>query len=245
MSARLTAVTAVRILRQLSQDRRTVVMMLLVPALLLTLLRYVMNDAPQVFDAVGLSMLGVFPFVIMFLVTSVAMLRERTSGSLERILTTPIGKLDLLGGYALAFSVAAVLQGCIATAVAYWLLDLQTAGAAWLVVLIACANALLGLTVGLLVSAFAGSEFQAVQFMPAVVLPQVLLCGLIWPREEMVGWLQGASDVLPLTYAVKALEEVGAHADPTTEMWTSLAVVVGVAVLASAAGAATLRRRTG
>ncbi|MGH8791408.1 MAG: ABC transporter permease [Stackebrandtia sp.] len=245
MSVRLTLLTALRVLRQIANDRRTVALLLLVPTLLLALLRYVMNDAPQVFNAVGLSMLGVFPFVTMFLVTSVAMLRERTSGTLERILTTPIHKFDLIGGYALAFAVAAVLQSVIATGTAYWLLDLETQGSTGLVVLIAAANALLGVAIGLLVSAFANSEFQAVQFMPAVVLPQFLLCGLIWPRGEMIGWLQGVSDFMPLTYAVDGLAEVGANADPTEAMWQDLSIVLAVAVAALVVGSATLRRRTG
>ncbi|TQL74833.1 ABC-2 type transport system permease protein [Stackebrandtia endophytica] len=213
--------------------------------MLLTLLRYVMDSSPATFDYIGLTMLGVFPFISMFLVTSVAMLRERTSGTLERMLTTPVHKLDLIVGYGLAFSIAAALQSAVATGVAYWLLDLTTRGAAWLVILIAIANAVLGMALGLFVSAFANSEFQAVQFMPAVVLPQILLCGLIWPRDEMVGWLQGIARVLPLTYAVEALTEVGAHADPTAVLWRDLGIVAGCAVAALMLGALTLRRRTG
>lgn len=245
MSIRLALITAGRIGRQLVHDRRTVALILFVPALLLALLHYVMDSAPEIFDQVGLSMLGVFPFISMFLVTSVAMLRERTSGTLERILTTPVHKFDLILGYALAFTVAATLQSLIASGAAYWLLDLDTDGSVWLVVLIAAANAVLGLALGLLVSAFANTEFQAVQFMPAIVLPQVLLCGLIWPRDEMVGWLEGISNALPLSYAVDALTQVGTHTDPTDAMWRDVAIVAGAALLALVLGAATLRRRTG
>lgn len=240
MSVRMTAATTARILRQLAGDRRTVAMILVVPSMLLALLRYVMNGAPQVFDQVGLTLLGVFPFMSMFLVTSVAMLRERTSGTLERLLTTPLRKLDLLLGYGLAFALAAALQAAVASAVAYLLLGLDTAGPAWQLGLVAIADAVLGVGLGLLLSAYARSEFQAVQFMPAVVLPQLLLCGLIWPRGEMAGWLQGASEVMPLTYAVEALKEAG-----TDAVWPDLAVVVAVAVAALMLGAATLRRRTG
>ncbi|GIG66044.1 ABC transporter permease [Phytomonospora endophytica] len=244
MSIRITAATTARILRQLAGDRRTIALILLVPTLLLTLLRYVMDSAPMIFDRVGLVMLGVFPFISMFLVTSVAMLRERTSGTLERMLTTPLHKLDLLLGYGIAFALAAAVQAGLAATTSYWLLGLDTAGSPWLIGGLAVANAVLGVAVGLLLSAFATSEFQAVQFMPAVVLPQMLLCGLIWPREEMAGWLQGASEVMPLTYAVEALTEVGAHTSPTNTMWLDLAVVLGVALLALILGAATLRRRT-
>jgi ABC-2 type transport system permease protein len=244
MSPTITLRTTARILRQLSHDPRTIGLLLVVPTLLLTLMRYVFDAQPQIFDRVGVIMLGVFPFVAMFLITSVAMLRERTTGTLERLLTTPLHKLDLLFGYGLAFALAAALQAAIASGLAYWLLDLHTAGSQLTVATLAIGNAVLGMAIGLLVSAFAQSEFQAVQFMPAFVLPQMLLCGLIWPREEMAGWLEKISSVLPMTYAVDALIEVRQHVDPTGRMWRDVTVVVGCIVVALLLGAATLRRRT-
>ena len=244
MSLRLTLGTAGRILRQLRHDRRTIAMIIVVPTVLLTLLRYLYDNNPFLFDRVGLIMLGVFPLVIMFLLTSVAMLRERTSGTLERLLTTPIGKVDILLGYGIAFAVAAAVQAAIASALAFWLLGLDTLGPAWLVGVIAVGNSVLGMALGLLVSAFANSEFQAVQFMPAVVLPQVLLCGLLQPRDKMPGWMEAISDVLPMSYAVQALTELGAHPDPTSTMWRDLAIIVGCVIVALLLGAGTLRRRT-
>ena len=216
----------------------------MVPVLLLTLLYFMFEDAPGVFDRIGLIMLGVFPFVIMFLITSIAMLRERTTGTLERLLTTPMGKLDLLFAYGIAFGVAAAVQAAIAAGVAYWLFDLDTAGSVGLVILIAIANAVLGVALGLFCSAFARTEFQAVQFMPVVVVPQILLCGLFVAREQMAGWLQAISDVMPMTYAVEALQEVGAHAEATDTLWRDLGIVAGCVVVALTLAAATLRRRT-
>jgi ABC-2 type transport system permease protein len=244
MSVGITFSTSGRIVRQLRHDRRTVALLIVVPAVLLAVLYFMYEDAPRVFDRIALTMLGIFPFVIMFLVTSIAMLRERTSGTLERLLTTPLGKVDLLFGYGIAFSVAAAVQGAVATGVAYWLLGLDTAGSAGLVLLIAVVNAVLGVALGLLCSAFARTEFQAVQFLPVVVIPQILLCGLFVPREAMAGWLQAISDVLPLTYAVDALLEVGKSAEATATMWRDLIIVAGAAVLALVLAAATLRRRT-
>ncbi len=245
LSPRLTAATTARVLRQLSHDHRTIAMMLLLPSLLLGLLYLLWSDLPlSPFDGVGLTMLGVFPFVVMFLVTSIAMLRERTSGTLERLLTTPLSRLDLLLGYGAAFGLAAAVQAAVTVTVATTLYDLDVAGSLWLVVLIAVANAVLGVALGLLASAFARSEFQAVQFMPVVVLPQFFLCGLLVPREQMAGWLQAVSDVLPLTYAVEALQEVGRSAAETGTMWRDVGIVAGAAVLALALAAATLRRRS-
>jgi ABC-2 type transport system permease protein len=244
MSTRILFHTTGRILRQLRHDHRTVGLLVMVPVLLLTLLYFMYEDVPGVFDRVGLIMLGVFPFVIMFLITSIAMLRERTSGTLERLLTTPLGRLDLLFGYGIAFGLAAAIQATIAASVAYWLFDLDTAGSVGLVVLIAIANAVLGVALGLFCSAFARTEFQAVQFMPVVVVPQILLCGLFVARDQMAGWLQAISDALPMTYAVEALQEVGASADPTNRLWRDLGIVVGCVVVALVLAAATLRRRS-
>ncbi|HEY0700704.1 MAG TPA: ABC transporter permease [Micromonospora sp.] len=251
MNARILAATVGRILRQLRHDRRTVALLLVVPPALLTVVYFMYADQPvppgqpSTFDRVALIMLGIFPFTIMFLITSIAMLRERTSGTLERLLTTPLGRLDLLFGYGIAFGIAAAVQAGVATAAAYWLLGLETAGGTGLVILIAVTNAVLGVALGLFCSAFARTEFQAVQFMPVVVVPQILLCGLFVAREQMAGWLQAVSDVLPLSYAVEALQEVGAHTEPTGTMWRDLAVVAGAVVVALVLAAATLRRRTG
>jgi ABC-2 type transport system permease protein len=244
MSLRITLATTNRILRQLRHDRRTVALLLLVPVLLLTLLYFMYNNTGPTFDRIALIMLGIFPFVIMFLVTSIAMLRERTTGTLERLLTTPLGKIDLLFGYGIAFGLAAAAQGAVAVGAAFLLLGLDTAGSIGLVLLIAVVNAILGVAFGLFCSAFARTEFQAVQFLPVVVVPQLLLCGLFVPRGQMVGWLQTVSDVLPLSYAVEALIQVGAHADATTTMWRDLTVVLAVTVGALVLAAATLRRRT-
>ena len=189
-------------------------------------------------------MLAILPFIVMFLVTSIAMLRERTTGTLERLLTTPLSRLDLLLGYGLAFGVAAALQAVVTVAVATGLYGLDVAGPLWVVVVIAVADAVLGVALGLLASAFARTEFQAVQFMPVIVLPQFFLCGLLVPRGQMAGWLQAVSDVLPLTYAVEALQEVGAHATADGRLWADVGIVAGAALLALALAAATLRRRT-
>jgi ABC-2 type transport system permease protein len=244
VSLRILGSTTARILRQLRHDRRTIALMLVVPVLLLTLLYFMYHDAPGVFDHVGLIMLGIFPFVIMFLVTSIAMLRERTTGTLERLLTTPMGKLDLLFAYGIAFGIAAAIQASVASAVAYWLFNLDTLGPKGLVILIAIANAVLGVALGLLCSAFARTEFQAVQFMPVVVVPQILLCGLFVARDQMIGWLQAISNVMPMTYAVEGLQQVGAHADPTQTLWRDLLIVAGCIVVALTLAAATLRRRS-
>ncbi len=244
MNPRILRATVGRILRQLSHDRRSMALIVGVPILLLLLTHALFDGDDAMFDRIGLVMLGVFPFTIMFLITSIAMLRERTTGTLERLFTTPMGKADLLFGYGVAFGLAAAVQATVVTAVAYWVFGLSTPASPVWVILVAIVNALLGVALGLLASAFARTEFQAVQFMPLVTFPQLLACGLFVPRERMAGWLQWLSDAMPLTYAVKALQEVGANTSTTAAYWGNAAVVLGVVIVALLVGALTLRRRT-
>ncbi|MFD7020702.1 ABC transporter permease [Streptomyces sp. NPDC059928] len=244
MNASRTLATAARVLRQLRHDPRTIALLLVIPSLMTILLRYVFDGSPAVFNSIGASLLGIFPLITMFLVSSIATLRERTSGTLERLLAMPLGKGDLIGGYALAFGALAVLQSLIATGIALWLLDLNVVGSPWLLLLVALLDALLGTALGLFVSAFASSEFQAVQFMPAVIFPQLLLCGLFTPRSAMQPVLEWISNVLPMSYAVDAMTQVLHHPEATTDFARDAGIVAAVAALVLALGAATLRRQT-
>ncbi len=250
MTAQIYTAGTTRILRQLRADHRTVAMILLVPSLLMVLIYFLYAEVPTklgtqpLFDRIAVAMLGILPFVVMFLITSIAMQRERSSGTLERLLTTPMSKLDLLAAYATAFSIAAIAQALLACAVAFGLLGLTSVGSIGWVLFIAVLNAVVGVAIGLLCSAFAHTEFQAVQFMPLVVIPQVFLCGLLVPRDQMPDWLQVISDLLPLSYAVDALQQVSSTASFTSSMGVDIAVVAGFIVAALCAAAATLRRRT-
>jgi ABC-2 type transport system permease protein len=244
MNARVTAATAERVLRQVLRDRRTVALVLIVPSFLLTLIRYIFDGQEQTLDRVGGPLVGIFPLVVMFLITSIAMLRERTTGTLERLMSLPLAKLDLLLGYGLAFAVVGAVQASVTAGVAFGLLDLDVEAAIWLLVAIAVANALLGMALGLFLSAFATTEFQAVQFMPAAILPQVLLCGLLVPRERMADLLEWVAWGLPMTYAYDALSRASTDSDPGARLLADVAVVGGATLIALALGAATLRRRT-
>jgi ABC-2 type transport system permease protein len=243
VTLRVTVATAARVLRQIRRDRRTLALILVVPPALLTLFKYVFEAQPQTFDRVAPSMVGIFPFISMFLVTSIAMLRERTTGTLERLMSLPLAKLDLLLGYAIAFGALAVVQATITALVAFGPLGLDSAGPVLLIVALAVANAVLGMALGLSLSAFAETEFQAVQFMPAFVLPQLLLCGLLVPTDQMAPLLEWISYVLPMTYAYDALARASAD-DLGARLAVDVLVVVGAIVLALFLGAATLRRRT-
>ncbi|MDA8262854.1 MAG: ABC transporter permease [Actinomycetota bacterium] len=240
---RQVAATARRVLLQLAHDRRTSGLLLVVPSVLMTLVRYAFTGQRAVFEGVGPMLLALFPFTVMFVVASVAMLRERSNGTLERLLAGPAGKGGLLAGYALAFGAATLLQVGVVLAVSLWGLSLKVGGSLWLVVLFALLDAWLGMALGLLLSAFARTEFQAVQFLPAFVLPQFLLCGLLVPRDQMAGALRLLSDFLPLSYAVDGVSRVAASGALTGALWTDLVVVAACIPVALALGALTLQRK--
>jgi ABC-2 type transport system permease protein len=244
MSARITLATAERVLRQIRRDPRTVALLLVVPALLLVLLYFVFDGQERTFQRIGAPLCGLLPFIVMFLITSIAMLRERTTGTLERLMTLPLAKVDLLAGYGLAFGALASVQAVVVCTVGFALLGLDAPHGAWLVGLLAIGNALLGMALGLFVSAFARTEFQAVQFMPALILPQLLLCGLFVPRDDMAGFLDAVAAVLPFTYAFDALSRATGDESLGGGLAVDVAVVAGTTLAALGLGALTLQRRT-
>jgi ABC-2 type transport system permease protein len=243
VNPRATLATARRVLTQLRHDPRSVAILVLVPTVLMVLLRYMLDDAVA-FDAVAPALLGVFPLTLMFIITSVTMQRERASGTLERLMTTPLGRADLLFGYALAFALFALLQVAVVVSVSV-LLGLDIRGSLWPLVLVTIVDALLGTALGLLASAFARTEFQAIQLMPVILFPQMLLCGLFVPREHMSDVLRWASNVLPMSYAVEAIQQAARHSVLTGRYVVATAVVAGCALAALGLAALSLRRRTG
>ena len=240
----MTLAIAARVARQLRHDPRTLALVTFVPSILAWLVHQIFDGEEPISSQVEMTLLAMFPLLLMFLLTAVATVRERSGGTLERLMAAPIHKIDVIGGYALAYGALAIVQTSLLTAICYWGLDMQLRGGIAWMLLVSLATALLGIALGLLASAVSRSEFQAVQFMPIVVLPQVLLCGLFGPREDMAGWLEGLSNVLPLTWAVEALKEVADYSDLTGHYWTSLAIVAAFAIGSLGLASLTLRRRT-
>jgi ABC transporter DrrB family efflux protein len=243
LSPVLAGATARRVLAQLRHDPRTIAMMLAVPAVLMILLRYVLSN-PLLLNRLAPVYIGVFPFVIMFIVAAITTQRERARGTLERLMAMPLGKLDLLAGYAMAFGLMACAQVTLVVVISLTWLGVTLPGSAVPMAVIAVLDAILGMASGLFASAFARSEFQAVQFMPAFVLPQALLCGLVVQRDHMTAGLRWLSDVLPLSYAVDAMQRITVAASWTTAITADVAIIVAFIVAALVGGALTLRRRT-
>lgn len=242
MSTRRTLATTVRVLQQIRNDPRTVGILVGLPCLLLWLVAWMFEGTP-VLDTFGPLLVGLFPLIVMFLVTSVTTLRERQSGTLERLMAGPVGRADVVLGYALAFGLVAVLQALVLVGFTVLVLGMQVVGELWVVVLVAVLDAVLGTALGLAASSVARTEFQAVQLMPVVIFPQLVTCGLLMPRDQMPAVLEAISRVLPLTYGMEALQRLAVGAG-FAEVRGAVGVVALFIVGALTLGAATLHRRT-
>ena len=242
--------TVARIAAQLKGDPRAIALILLIPPLLLTLLYYVFYDLPtppgqsRVFDTTGPIMLAVLPMFMMFIVTSVIMLRERVSGTLERIFTTPLRRLNLLVSYACVFGLLAVLQSSILVVLLLGPLGIELTGPAWALLLLSFLGSVIGVAFGLLASAFARTEFQAVQFMPIFIAPQLFLCGPLVPKEQLPDVLEAIANWLPMTWAVDVVRDVLANPELGSDSWWRFAALAGVIVAALLIAAASMPRKT-
>lgn len=260
MNIHLTWATTLRVLTQLRRDRRTLALIGGIPIILLTLLWWMFRDWSPIppipglpadaipvqqnpFDSVGPAIMGLFPLIIMFLITSVTTLRERQGGTMERLMASPAARADIVFGYAIAFGLFAALQGGIVVCYSIWVLGLDFAGPVWALLVIIVLDAVLGSCLGLAASSLARTEFQALQMMPLVILPQLLLSGIAIARDEMPEVLHWISSTLPLSYAIDAIHELTSNTDATVilnEVAILLAFIIGALIL----GTATLRRRT-
>ena len=227
-------------MQQLRHDPRTIALLLVVPAALVGLLAWSLVNRPGSFQALGPRLLGIFPLTVMFLVTSVTTLRERTNGTLERLLTMPLAKAELILGYAGAFAVVAIVQSALVSTLSYTWYGLAHQGIPWRISAVAFCAGLLGTAFGLALSGLAKTEFQAVQFMPAFILPQLLLCGLMVPLALLPTGLRNVADVLPMTAAVHAITP----AQSTSYYFEQFAIMAAYIMVALIVGSTTLRRRT-
>jgi ABC-2 type transport system permease protein len=218
MSLAKTTAIARRVLAQLRHDPRTLALLFVVPPVLITVLKYVFQGETREFNNLAPMLLGIFPMVMMFLITSIATLRERSSGTLDRLMTMPVSKLDFILGYALAFAGLACVQAVITGTVMLGLLNVTVLGGTLPTLL-------------------------AVQFMPAFLFPQLLTCGLFVVREQMARPLQWFADVMPLTYSVDAMKQVTMHANWTATHTRDILVIIVYALAALILGSITIRRQ--
>jgi ABC-2 type transport system permease protein len=196
-------------------------------------------------DYFGAAFIGLVVFFLVFVITAVAFLRERSQGTLERLMASPLRRAEIVLGYMLGFTVLALIQSAEVLAFSLLVLHVHNVGNVALIFLVEALMAIAAVNLGIFLSMFARTEFQAVQFIPLVIVPQVLLAGIIFPVSSMPGPLQALARVLPLTYAVEGLRNIMIKGADLS--WSSLqldiGVVLGFCILVILAGAMTLRRR--
>ncbi len=242
MSVDRTVAIALRIVLQITRDRRSVALIIVAPVVVMALVGFSFSGQRAVLDRVAPALIGVFGFFFTFLLTGVSFLRERAQGTLERLLTTPVGRADILVGYLLGFLVFAGIQSLVILLFTIFALQIEYQGALWQIFVLLMLLTVVSVNLGIFVSTFARNEFQVVQFIPIVLAPQIFLSGVILPVDQLPGYFQAASDVLPLTYAVDGLKEIMLRGQTLTDIGGELAVLGGFAFVLLVLAAVTVRR---
>lgn len=196
----------------------------------------------QMLDFFAPMFIAYIAFFLIFLLTSVSFLRERNQGTMERLSASPVTRLELVLGYMLGFGFFAMLQAIVLLLFTIYVLQVKYTGNLLSIFIITLALVLGAVNLGIFLSAFARNELQAIQFIPIVILPQVLLSGLLWPVQDMPGWLQIVARAMPLTYAVDALTNIMIRGETLASTWLPLLVLFGFAALIAILAATSVRR---
>jgi len=232
---------ATRIIHQLIRDRRTMALILIVPLVVMTLIGLSFPES-SVLDYIAPALLATLALFFSFLLTGISFLRERSQGTMERLMASPVSRLDIVVGYLFGFFIFALTQTLIVLLFTIYVLDVHYYGDLWQIFVFQIVVITGAVNLGIFISTFARNEFQMVQFIPLIILPQIFLCGVIWPVEQMPNYLQWLSAILPLTYAVDGLRDIMLAGKSLLDVGFELAVLVGFAVIISIVAAITIRR---
>ncbi len=235
---------AQRIVRQIGRDRRTLGLIIVVPVVVMTLIGLSFPDRTML-NYIAPALLATIALFFSFLLTGISFLRERSQGTLERLMATPVSRLDVALGYLFGLSVFAVLQTLIIFFFTIYVLDVTYQGELWQILVFQLIIIVGSVNLGIFTSTFARNEFQVIQFIPLIILPQVFLGGILWPVEQMPDYLRWVSNVLPLTYAVDGLQEVMLAGKNLVDVWLDLVVLAGYTMITSILAALTIRRSAG
>ena len=230
-----------RVMRQLIRDHRTMALILIVPLVVMTLIGLSFPEG-SVLNYIAPALLATLALFFGFLLTGISFLRERSQGTMERLMASPVSRIDIVLGYILGFSLFAVAQSLIILLFTIFVLQVQYQGALWQIFVFLIIITVMALNLGLFASTFARTEFQVVQFIPLVIVPQVLLGGIFWPVEQMPTYLEYIAKVLPLTYAVDGLKGIMLQGQTLLGVSLDLGVLVAFAIALSVLGAVALRR---
>lgn len=237
------SIIAGRIIHQLIRDRRTMVLMVVVPLVVMTLIGLSFPEG-NVLNYIAPALLATLALFFSFLLTGISFLRERSQGTMERLMASPVSRLDIVVGYLFGFFIFALTQTLIILLFTIYVLGVDYYGDLWQIFVFQVVVITVAVNLGIFISTFARNEFQMVQFIPLIILPQVFLCGVIWPVEQMPDYLQWLSAILPLTYAVDGLRNIMLAGKSLLDVGFELSVLIGFALIISILAAITLRRGT-
>jgi len=231
-----------RVILQIRYDRRTLALLFLVPLVVMTLVNLSMPEMPGLLDYLAPALLAALALFFVFILTSVSFLRERLQGTLERLQASPVTRGDIVLGYWLGLLLFAAIQSLIILLYTIWVFRVHYRGSLAEVFLFQMLITAGGLNMGILASTYARNEFQVVQFIPLLLLPQFFLGGLLWPVEQMPGYLQALARILPLTYAIKGLRAIMLDGKGLLDTLPQLAFLGVFAAVMLFLAALTLRR---
>lgn len=234
-------IIAIRVIHQLIRDRRTIALIVIVPLVVMTLIGLSFPEE-DVLDDIAPALLATLALFFSFLLTGISFLRERSQGTMERLMASPISRLDMVVGYLLGFFVFALTQTLIIVLFTIYVLGVNYSGDLWQIFIFQIVVIIVAVNLGIFTSTFARNEFQMVQFIPLIIIPQVFLCGVIWPVEQMPDYLQWLSSILPLTYAVDGLRDIMLSGESLIDVWLELVVLAAFAAVTSILAAITLRK---
>ena len=237
-----TLAIAVRIVSQIARDHRSVALIIVAPIIVMSLVGFSFADQRDILNRIAPGLIGVFALFFVFLLTGVSFLRERSQGTLERLLTTPVGRADILAGYLLGFLLFAGIQSLVILLYTIFALRIEYEGSLWQIFVLLFVVTIVAVNLGIFISTFARNEFQVVQFIPIILLPQIFLSGAVLPSEQLPGYFQAIGHVLPLTYAVDGLKALMLEGETLGGIAQELAVLGGFAIGILVLAAITVRR---
>ena len=236
-----TLTIAQRIINQLIHDRRTIALIVIVPLVIASLVGVSVPDKSTL-DYTAPAIMAVLIFFFGFLLTGISFLRERSQGTLERLMASPVSRLDIVGGYLLGFLLIALVQTLIIFFYMIYVLNVSYHGELWQILVFQVLIGIGAVCLGTFLSVFARNEFQMIQFIPLVIVPQIFLCGLLWPVSQMPEYLQWLANCLPMTYGVEGIRAMMIEGKGLLDIGKDVGILAAFAVGMLILASLTLRR---
>jgi len=230
-----------RVMRQLIRDRRTIALIVMVPLVIVSIVGVSVPDK-SILDYIAPAVLAMLILFFGFLLTGISVLRERTQGTLERLMASPVSRLDIVAGYLFGFLPFALVQTLIIFFYMVYVLNVNFQGELWQIIVFQVLVGIGAVCLGTFFSIFAKNEFQMVQFIPLIILPQIFLCGVLWPVSQMPNYLQWIAKFLPLYYGAEGMRALMLQGQNLLDIGKDVGVLAAYAVGLLILAAITLRR---